>query len=113
MNRPESLTDIIRNSQSQNQKKSPHVQAGSMQQQAPAEQPKLEKAPSFSVGSFEQQIPDKMSRINSMQLPFQRGTSVGAPQPTHREAMTPATIPANKQNVVSPLPNTRLAGMSR
>jgi len=113
MNRVESLTDIIRNSQSHNTKKSPHVQAGSMQQQTPTEPAKLEKAPSFSVGSFEQQIPDKMSRINSMQLPFQRGPSTGGSQSGNREAMTPATIPANKQNVVAPLPNTRLAGMSR
>jgi len=113
MNRPESLTDIIRNSQSHYTKKSPHVQAGSAQQQTPAEPPKLDKTPSFSVGSFEQQIPDKMSRVNSMQLPFQRGPSTGASQPTYKEAMTPATIPTNKQNVASPLPNTRLAGMSR
>lgn len=86
MNRVESLTDIIRNSQSHNTKKSPHVQAGSMQQQTPTEPIKLEKAPSFSVGSFEQQIPDKMSRINSMQLPFQRGPSAVVSQPTYKEA---------------------------
>ena len=113
MSRPESLTDIIRNSQSHHTKKGLLVPAASMQQQIAAEQPKLEKAPSFSMDAFDPQLPDKLSRMNSMQLPFQRGPSTGGSQSGNREAMTPATIPANKQNVVAPLPNTRLAGMSR